>query len=164
MSKPFSTYPEDRETLMALARTIQTTSDVEASEKAADKLSDLVLAILSDEATDDFDAELDAADLMKIDEAWEKHKAAGPVARVLNDNQPGRTAIIEILCDPPTLEVGTDLFRVSHAGDADKLADKIEDLIAEFGDDPKAALQCVSEWLDLRRHNAPSTPPHSEGV
>lgn len=33
----------------------------------------------------------------------------------------------------------------------ERLADKIEDLIAEFGDDPKAALQCVSEWLDLRR-------------
>ncbi len=32
------------------------------------------------------------------------------------------------------------------------LADKIEDLIAEFGDDPTAALQCVSEYLDLRRH------------
>lgn len=35
---------------------------------------------------------------------------------------------------------------------ADRLADKIEDLIAEFGDDPKAAMQCVSEHLGLRRH------------
>jgi hypothetical protein len=35
---------------------------------------------------------------------------------------------------------------------ADELADKIEDLIAEFGDEPKAALQCVSEYLELRRH------------
>lgn len=35
---------------------------------------------------------------------------------------------------------------------ADRLADKIEDLIAEFGDDPKAALECVSEHLQLRRH------------
>lgn len=35
---------------------------------------------------------------------------------------------------------------------ADRLADKIEDLIAEFGDDPKAALECVSEHLSLRRH------------
>lgn len=34
----------------------------------------------------------------------------------------------------------------------EKLADKIEDLIAEFGDDEKAALQCVSEYLQLRRH------------
>lgn len=34
----------------------------------------------------------------------------------------------------------------------DRLADKIEDLIAEFGDDPKAALECVSEHLQLRRH------------
>lgn len=36
--------------------------------------------------------------------------------------------------------------------EADKLADKIEGMIAEFGDDPKAALQCISEWLDLRQH------------
>lgn len=36
--------------------------------------------------------------------------------------------------------------------ETERLADKIEDLIAEFGDDPKAALQCVSEWLSLRRH------------
>lgn len=34
----------------------------------------------------------------------------------------------------------------------EKLADKIEDLIAEFGDDPVSALQCVSEYLSLRRH------------
>jgi hypothetical protein len=42
--------------------------------------------------------------------------------------------------------------------EADELADKIEDLIAEFGDDPKAALQCVSEWLDLRRHASAGHP------
>lgn len=48
--KPFSTYAEDRETLMGLARTVQTTGDAELAEKAADKLSDLVLAILSDES------------------------------------------------------------------------------------------------------------------
>jgi hypothetical protein len=53
--KPFSTYPEDRELLMSLARTIQTSSDVEVVDQAAGKLSDLVLAILSDEATDIFD-------------------------------------------------------------------------------------------------------------
>lgn len=108
--KPFSTYPEDRETLMSLARTIQTSHDVEVVDQAAGKLSDLVLAILSDEATDNFDAELDAADLLKIDEAWASFKAAGPVARVINDNQPGRTAIIEVLCEPATLAVGTELF------------------------------------------------------
>lgn len=42
--------------------------------------------------------------------------------------------------------------------EADALADKIEDLIAEFGDDPTAALQCVSEWLDLRRHASAGHP------
>ena len=47
--KPFSTYPEDRANLMALARTVQESADVEEAEKAADKLSDMVLAILSDE-------------------------------------------------------------------------------------------------------------------
>ncbi|WJR67000.1 hypothetical protein QTA58_22890 [Neorhizobium sp. CSC1952] len=54
---------------------------------------------------------------------------------------------------------------LAAVGDADKLADKIEDLIAEFGDDPKVALQCVSEWLDLRchsRHSALSTPEQGE--
>jgi hypothetical protein len=35
---------------------------------------------------------------------------------------------------------------------ADRLADKIEDLISEFGNDPKSALECVSEHLQLRRH------------
>lgn len=33
----------------------------------------------------------------------------------------------------------------------DQLADKIEDLIAEFGSNPKAALECVSEYLQMRR-------------
>ena len=50
--KPFSTYPEDRANLMALARTVQETGDIDEAEKAADKLSDLVLAILSDESVE----------------------------------------------------------------------------------------------------------------
>lgn len=45
-----------------------------------------------------------------IDGAWEKHNAAAPVARIINDNQPGKTAIVEILKNPPTLGVGTLLF------------------------------------------------------
>ena len=48
--KPFSTYPEDREKLIKLARILQTSRDAEECEKAADKLSDMVLAILSDES------------------------------------------------------------------------------------------------------------------
>ncbi|RVG88717.1 hypothetical protein [Sinorhizobium meliloti] len=115
IEKPFSTYPEDRELMMSLARAIQTSHDVEVVDQAAGKLSDLVLAILSDEATDDFDRELNAAELLMIDEAWEKHKASGPVAKVINDNQPGNTAIIQILRDPPTLDVGTLLFASSEA-------------------------------------------------
>lgn len=53
--KPFSAYPEDREKLMSLATILQRPHDVETGEKAADELSDLVLAILSDEATNLFD-------------------------------------------------------------------------------------------------------------
>ena len=33
-----------------------------------------------------------------------------PVATVINDNQPGKTAIIEVMTDPPTLPVGTMLY------------------------------------------------------
>lgn len=55
--------------------------------------------------------DLDATDFALIDAAWEHHRDAVPAARVINDNQPGRTAIIEVLCDPPTLEVGTELYR-----------------------------------------------------
>lgn len=47
--KPFDTYQKDRTTLKALARTIQESKDPEEIEGAADKLSDLVLSILSDE-------------------------------------------------------------------------------------------------------------------
>lgn len=39
--------------------------------------------------------------------------AVQPVAVVINDNQPGRTAIIEVSADPPTLGVGTALYSVS---------------------------------------------------
>lgn len=121
--KPFSTYPEDREQLMALARIIQSEADVKLVEKAADKLSDLVLSILSDEATVQFlpcedgefngnetEGPLTHREASMIDEAWETYKSAGPVARVINDNQPGDTAIVKILRDPPTLGVGTELF------------------------------------------------------
>lgn len=54
--------------------------------------------------------ELSARDQSMIDQAWEVHKAAMPVATVINDNQPGRTAIIEISKEPPTLVVGTKLY------------------------------------------------------
>lgn len=59
--------------------------------------------------------------------------------------------------------VGTMLDRTLAAeAEADALANKIEDLIAEFGHDPVAALQCVTEWLELRSHSRlPSSPiPH----
>ncbi|RDJ20112.1 hypothetical protein DWF00_16505 [Bosea caraganae] len=50
-SRPFSTYLEDRARLLALANKLQRRDlDVEDARKAADELSDLVLAILNDEA------------------------------------------------------------------------------------------------------------------
>lgn len=52
-AKPFSTYPEDRERLLSLARSLQTPGvlkTLEDRDRAADKLSDLVKAILEDEA------------------------------------------------------------------------------------------------------------------
>jgi len=111
--RPFSAYPGDRERLLSLANTLQKTHDVETGEKAADELSDLVIAILNDEQ-----AVLDAEmfDQMteefsqEVEQAWQTFKAATPAAVVINDNQPGKTAIIEILNDPPTLAVGTKLF------------------------------------------------------
>ncbi len=56
------------------------------------------------------DRPLTADELSLIDSAWEAHKAAAPVARVIDDNQPGKTAVIEVLIDPPTLAVGTELY------------------------------------------------------
>lgn len=49
--KPFSTYPEQHAHLLALANKLQRCNvDVEDVLKAADELSDLVCAILEDEA------------------------------------------------------------------------------------------------------------------
>jgi hypothetical protein len=56
------------------------------------------------------DEPLSDRDHAMIDQAWENYKAAVPVATVINDNQPGRTAIIKITIDPPTLPVGTKLY------------------------------------------------------
>jgi hypothetical protein len=56
------------------------------------------------------DEPLSDRDHAMIDQAWENYKAALPVATVINDNQPGRTAIIEITIDPPTLPIGTKLY------------------------------------------------------
>lgn len=106
--KPFSTYPEDRTKLLELAAKAADSDDA-----AAIELADLVKAILTDEQ-----AVLDAEmfDQMteefsqEVDQAWQTFKAATPAAVVINDNQAGKTAIIEILTDPPTLPVGTKLF------------------------------------------------------
>lgn len=110
--KPFSTYPEDRARLIALADAVMNTS-FSALEKNAVELADLVKAILTDEqAAQDaelFDEMTDAFS-QEIEQGWQNFKSALPVAEVVNDNRPGKTAIIEILTDPPTLAVGTKLY------------------------------------------------------
>jgi hypothetical protein len=106
--QPFSTYPEDRKKLLELASKAADSDDASAIE-----LADLVTAILSDEQ-----AVLDAEMFEQmteefshtVEQSWQNFKSAIPVATVINDNQPGKTAVIEILADPPTLPVGTKLF------------------------------------------------------
>lgn len=51
------------------------------------------------------------------------------VAIVINDNQPGRTALIEITADPPTLEVGTKLYMEPNTGADPRVADNDRDEI-----------------------------------
>jgi len=58
----------------------------------------------------DMERDLSSDELDLISQSFENYKTAIPVARIINDNQPGNTAIIEILCEPPTLGVGTELF------------------------------------------------------
>lgn len=48
--KPFSTYPEDRQTLLDLCAKVEGTTDADDFESAAYELADLVRAILEDEA------------------------------------------------------------------------------------------------------------------
>jgi hypothetical protein len=79
---------------------------------------------------------LDAHDLDLIDQAWENHKAGLPVAVVIDDNQPGRTAIIEITVEPPTLVVGTKLFAAPKMVHMSEKRVHISD-----------AWQVVSQWL-----------------
>lgn len=50
-SRPFSSYPDNREELLTVARKIQASHDGEEIEALADKLSDMVIAILDDEKT-----------------------------------------------------------------------------------------------------------------
>lgn len=41
---------------------------------------------------------------------------------------------------------------LSRVEKMEKLIDAIENMISEFGDDPKAALECISEHLNLWEH------------
>lgn len=106
--KPFSTYPEDRAKLLELSSKAANSDDA-----AAIELADLVTAILTDEQAlldAEMFEEMTAEFSKDVDQAWENFKAAVPVAQIVNDNQPGKTALVEILIDPPTLGVGTKLF------------------------------------------------------
>lgn len=78
--------------------------------------------------------DLSARDLSMVDQAWENHKAAVPVATVINDNQPGRTAIIEIRKEPPTLAVGTELYEGPKAIPLDaKWRTELSEIIGHLG-------------------------------
>lgn len=82
------------------------------------------------------DDPLSARDLTMMDQAWENHKAALPVATVINDNQPGRTAIIEITIDPPTLGLGTKLYaspKTVKLISADEIAEELRIQIRKCG-------------------------------
>lgn len=70
--KPFSTYPEDHEKLLRLSRTIQGHNvDDEDRLRAADTLSDLVIAILKDEEQAQPDPAAEIAELFDFcDRAW----------------------------------------------------------------------------------------------
>jgi hypothetical protein len=52
----------------------------------------------------------DWQDAEVVTSAWERFKASMPAAKVINDNQPDNQAIVQVLCDPPTLPVGTLLY------------------------------------------------------
>ena len=65
---------------------------------------------MRDELQAEMDRELSSKELDLISQGFENYKTAVPVAKVVNDNQPGKTAIVEILCDPATLGVGTELY------------------------------------------------------
>lgn len=133
--KPFSTYPEDRQRLLGLAACVLDTHyplDMKAVE-----LADLVKAILEDEqfvidagpwaenellrsalediATDEREhGDDDWSSYYRMKQAAERalngEYSRDPVAVVVNDNQPGKTATIQILSEPPTISVGEKLY------------------------------------------------------
>lgn len=95
-------------------------------------------------------------DLRMIDQAWENHKASLPVAVVINDNQLGRTAIIEITIDPPTLQVGTKLYAGPKAislGDSsvtpEELAEEIRALVKLKGGVVSGATDLAKALLSI---------------
>lgn len=95
-------------------------------------------------------AALTEAAAIVADSAAEYEKqAGGSVSGVVHDAMLMTGDALELVGDAIKERIGTP--SLDHTA-ADRLADKIEDLIAEFGDDPKAALECVSEHLSLRRH------------
>lgn len=66
------------------------------------KLLEEIYAALAEPATAEEEASVEAS--------WQRFKSSLPVARVVDDNQPGNAAVIEVLTDPPTLAVGTLLY------------------------------------------------------
>jgi len=108
-----------------------------------------------------------------------------PVARVIDDNQPGATAIVAIVCDPPTLNVGSllydrpldhaaDLVEAYRAGARDARAPAplsgrdrslreepaLAWLLSDGGDAPDVTLsnRVATEWLEIGYDVQPLVP------
>lgn len=107
------------------------------------------------DAADDLQAALDALQPGEAQGAepvaWQWRSKLGPSgwksSSVSNIDPGAMTNQYEkrpLYATPPTAP--TD-----NAALVDRLSDKIEDLISEFGHDPNCALQCISEHLQLRR-------------
>jgi len=75
-----------------------------------------IAAALSD------DSPLSEEESAAVNSSWDRFKASFPVAKVINDNQPDNQAIIQVLCEPPTIPVGTLLFSSLQAAKDNALA------------------------------------------
>lgn len=76
----------------------------QAIRRAAESL-EMEIQMEAEFASEDIDLNSDI-----VNASWERFKAMLPVAKVTNNNQPGTAAIIEILSNPPTLDVGMMLY------------------------------------------------------
>lgn len=81
--------------------------------------------------TDTKAEKLTAEEEKMIDAAWEKHKAAGPVAKVINNNQPGWTNIVETAPNV-TLDIGTPLYSLAAVLELSQQVDDLRSVNADL--------------------------------